>query len=328
MKNPTTFVTGAGGFIGSHLVETLLKKGFSVKALVRYNSQKNPGYLSEIPPPLRKNLEVVFGNVENADRMITLTQGIDRLFHLAALIGIPYSFEAPECYIKTNILGTMNVLQAALKNRIKQTIVTSTSEVYGTAQFTPITLAHPLLAQSPYAASKIAADKLAESYANSYNLPVAIVRPFNTFGPRQSLRAVIPTIIAQALNEKEIRLGELTPIRDMNFVQNTVDGFLACMNKGIFDGRVYQLASGVGKSVEEIAREILDVLGKKNKIVSEISRVRPKKSEVRVLLGSYEDAETQLGWKPGITFRMGIKKTINWFEKNFFRFSDTKSYSL
>lgn len=326
LKGRKIVVTGAGGFIGSHLTALLLERGAKVRALVRYNSSSNPGFLSEIPGHLHKNLDIVFGNVEDQKSVQELISGTEWVFHLAALIGIPYSYQAPSSYLHTNVLGTHQVLEAALGARVKKVMITSTSEVYGTALRTPMDESHPLQAQSPYAASKIAADVLAQSYARSFELPVVIVRPFNTFGPRQSMRAVIPTIMMQTLSGKEIRLGDLTPVRDLNFVENTIEGFLACAESGIPDGRVYNLATGKGHTIGEVANAILKIAGKRLPIVCEATRMRPRASEVRQLIGDARRACDELNWKPRQSLIGGLEKTWEWLVANRHRYPDGKTY--
>jgi len=308
-------VTGAGGFIGSHLCEGLLREGAAVCALVRYNSRSDEGWLADLPASLRKRLTVVQGDVRDEAQMRQFLEPVTVVFHLAALIGIPYSYQAPASYLATNAQGTLNILEAARRNRLERVIVTSTSEVYGTAQHTPMDETHPLEAQSPYAASKIAADMLAVSYARSFNLPLTLVRPFNTFGPRQSLRAVLPTIITQALAGKEIVLGDTTPVRDLNFVANTVAGFLAAAQAERQDGQVFNLASGEGRSIAQVVTEIGEILDRPLRVVKDRQRIRPSRSEVRLLIGDATRAREDLGWKPRVSFRDGLVRTIEWFRK-------------
>ncbi len=327
LKGRRVVVTGAGGFIGSHLVEGLLAQGAFVKALVRYNSRSDIGFLKDIPRSANNRLEIVLGNVEDSNAVIRLLEGADYVFHLAALIGIPYSYEAPQSYISTNVTGTLNVLEAARMHHIKRILITSTSEVYGTAMKTPMDESHPLQPQSPYSATKISADMLAGSFARSFGLPVVIVRPFNTFGPRQSMRAVIPTIMVQCLRGNETRLGDLTPVRDLNYVGNTVDGFIACALRGVPDGRAYNLASGEGHSIKEVVQEIFKLSGRKGKILQEEGRFRPEYSEVRVLIGDSSRAQAELEWSPKVTFKEGLKKTFNWVKNNLSIFPSEKNYT-
>ena len=314
-KGMKVAVTGAGGFIGSHLVEALLKEGAQVKALVRYTSRGDNGWLDEFRKTAGPALEIVPGDVHDQQGIMRFVEGCERVFHLAALIAIPYSYEWPGSYIETNVVGGFNVLEAARVHKVNRVIFTSTSEVYGTALYTPMDETHPLQTQSPYAASKAASDLLAASYARSFELPVVVVRPFNTFGPRQSLRAVIPTIIAQALSGNEVFLGDTTPVRDLNFVADTVAGFLACAERATPDGRVYNLASGVGVSIGDVVARVGQILGKSLKIVSDPRRRRPDASEVRCLIGAAKRAETDCGWKSAISLEEGLQQAIRWWEK-------------
>ena len=316
-------ITGAGGFIGSHLTEALLQKGANVKALVRYNSKSDAGWLKHIE---HKNLQLCFGDVTDAAMMNEFLGDVDCVFHLAALIGIPYSYHAPQSYINSNVSGTLNILQAAANNKLSRIILTSTSEVYGTAQFTPMPETHPLQAQSPYSASKIAADMLGISFARSFGLPVTLVRPFNTFGPRQSMRAVIPTIIVQALTGKSIQLGNLTPVRDFNFVADTASGFIAAAERGKTGGDVYNLATGNGISIEETAKLVLRLCNSSAKLVNQSERTRKKGSEVEKLIGDATLAGNELGWKPEHSFENGLQKTIEWIEQNLDKFPESDLY--
>jgi len=315
-------VTGAGGFIGSHLVEDLLAAGYRVRALVHYNAAATRGHLEEVFAGLaaeaRQRLEIVAGDVCDARCVRDLVRGADAVFHLAALIGIPYSYAAPQSYVNTNIVGTLNVLEGCRDAGVPRLLHTSTSEVYGSALTTPMDETHPLQAQSPYSASKIAADKLAESYFLSFATPVTIVRPFNTFGPRQSLRAVIPTIIAQALSKDvpAIRLGSLDPVRDLTYVHDTARAFRmiaeAPAEKVI--GVTYNLGVGRGISVGSLAQVILDVLDVKKPIEADDSRARPAASEVRLLVSDNRRIKREIGWKPETNLHDGIKATAKWME--------------
>ncbi len=316
-KNLRVFVTGAGGFIASHLVEALVREGAKVRALVRYTSRGNWGNLEQLAPEIRDSVEVVLGDVRDPQFVRSHVQGCEVIFHLAALIGIPYSYAASESYIDTNLRGTLNILQAARELGVPRTVITSTSEVYGTARYTPIDEAHPLQAQSPYSASKIAADKLAESYHLSFALPVVTVRPFNTYGPRQSSRAVIPAIVSQLLaGADELRLGSVDPVRDLLYVEDTVRGFL---RTGVVDqavGQVFNLGTGQGISIGDLARVIMGIVGREVPIVHDAARARPEASEVRLLVAKFELARKILGWEPQVTLAVGLQKVADYISKN------------
>jgi len=305
----TIAVTGAGGFIGSHLVEALLAKGARVRALLRYNSRSDLGWLKDAAS--HPALSIIHGDIRDPFMVDSLVAGCDGVFHLAALIGIPFSYTAPQSYIETNVNGTLNVLEAARRHKVGRTILTSTSEVYGTAIYVPIDESHPLQPQSPYSASKIAADMLGRSYNCAFALPLTIVRPFNTFGPRQSLRAVIPTIIAQALQGGRIMLGDTRPVRDFNFVADTVAGFLAAAAHGAGRGEIYNLATGTGHTIGETADLIASLIGHEIEIIHESDRDRPADSEVMRLIGHASHATNDLGWKPQHSFRDGLAATID-----------------
>ena len=312
------FVTGAEGFIGSHLVEALVRSGHDVRALVQYNSFNSKGWLDSLAPEMRGQIEVVAGDVRDRSQMSYCVLGCDAVFHLAALIAIPYSYAAPQSYVDTNITGTLNILEAVRANHNARMIHTSTSEVYGSAQFVPITEDHPLQGQSPYSASKIAADQLAFSYYSSFDLPITIIRPFNTYGPRQSQRAVIPTIIAQLLAGAEtIELGSTTPTRDFNFVEDTVQGFLMAMLPEKILGQVINLGSGYEVSVGDTARLIANIMNRNVEITTSQERIRPDASEVQRLFAANERARELLNWSPKYAsldgFERGLEKTINWF---------------
>jgi NAD dependent epimerase/dehydratase len=311
----TVCVTGAGGFIGSHLTEALLREGARVRALVEYSSTQDIGWLSDIADPEHPDLEIIPGDVRDTEQMATLVDGCELVFHLAALIAIPYSYRAARSYVDTNITGSLNVLQACRDNStLERLIMTSTSEVYGTAQFVPITEAHPLTAQSPYAATKIAADQLAESFYRSYDLPVTILRPFNTYGPRQSMRAVIPTIIRQALESDRLTLGNLTPRRDFNYVGDTIQGFLkVALASDNVCGQVIQVGSGRDISIKELVTVIESLLGKTLYVKEADERYRPEKSEVFRLCAAIEKAQSLIGYQPEVSFEDGLKATIDWF---------------
>lgn len=306
-------VTGADGFIGSHLTEELVKKGYDVKAFVLYNSFNTWGWLDTLPQEIMKNVEVFAGDIRDPNGVRMAVRGVDEVFHLAALIAIPFSYHSPDSYVDTNVKGTLNVLQAARDFNIKKVMVTSTSEVYGTAQYVPIDEKHPFQGQSPYSATKIAADRLAESFYRSFGLPVAIVRPFNTFGPRQSARAVIPTIISQLLSGKEeIKLGSLTPTRDFNYVKDTVAGFIAIAESDKTVGEEINISSQQEISIGELADEIIAQINPKAKVVCDEQRLRPEKSEVNRLLGSNAKIHELTSWRQQYSFRQGIAETIEW----------------
>jgi UDP-glucose 4-epimerase len=318
MKNKKIFVTGADGFIGSHLAETLVSKGCKVKALVAYNSFGNIGWLDNINKKVKSSLEVISGDIRDKEFINTSVKGSDIIFHLASLIGIPYSYEAPQSYIDTNISGAFNIFQAGLKNNCERIISTSTSEVYGSAQKIPITENHPIQAQSPYAASKISSDHLLESFVLSYGLPALILRPFNTYGPRQSERAIISSIIRQVMDNKSkyIKIGSLTPRRDFNYVSDTVDAFLSLASlksKKIKYGEVYNAGSGISYSIKEVLKKILKITGCGKKIKVENKRIRPINSEVLNLVASSKKLNSASGWKPKVKFEDGLKKTIEWW---------------
>tara|TARA_Y100000768_G_scaffold310435_1_gene244815 strand:+ start:21732 stop:22721 length:990 start_codon:yes stop_codon:yes gene_type:complete len=327
LNNKKVFVTGAGGFIGSHLCSKLVKEGAVVTAMLHYNSRSDWSNLEFIDTEIKKSLYVVKGNIEDSSFMDLQTKGQDIIFHLAALIGIPYSYEAPLSYVKTNIQGTVNVLESARKNEIPLIINTSTSETYGTAQYTPIDELHPMQGQSPYSASKISADKLSEAYYNSFETPVITVRPFNTYGPRQSSRAVIPTIISQLLTEKNLSLGDLSPVRDFTYVEDTVDGFInaAIYNKHI--GEVINLGYGKAASIGEISKIIMEIMGINKEIISDHSRIRPKDSEVMNLISNNSKAKNLINWEPKIDLRKGLMKTIDFISNNL-DFYKTNSYNI
>ncbi|MBI4354222.1 MAG: SDR family NAD(P)-dependent oxidoreductase [Candidatus Omnitrophica bacterium] len=307
-------VTGAGGFIGSHLTERLVELGATVRAFVHYRGDGSWGWLDT--SPLKEELEVVAGDLADRDLVLQAVQGTEVVFHLAALIAIPYSYQAPSSFVQTNVVGTLNVLQAARAGGVGRVVHTSTSEVYGTAQYVPMDEAHPLQAQSPYAASKIGADKLAESFWRSYELPVVTIRPFNTFGPRQSARAIIPTIITQGLGNGTVRLGNLSPKRDLNYVSDTVEGFVLAATVPEAVGRAINLGSGRETSIGELARMILTRLGKAGAVEQEAQRLRPQGSEVERLLADTTLAQQLLGWKPAVSLEEGLRRTIEWLEEH------------
>jgi NAD dependent epimerase/dehydratase len=311
----SVLVTGAGGFIGSHLTEKLAASGYRVKAFVHYNSRNSWGWLDS--SKYRDDIEIISGDIRDADIVRHSMRDVKTAFHLAALIGIPYSYYSPEAYVDTNIKGTLNILQVARDFDVKKVIITSTSEIYGTAQFIPIAENHPINPQSPYAASKSAADLLSLSFYRSFNLPVTIIRPFNTYGPRQSARAVIPTIISQILNgNNKIQLGALSPTRDLTFVEDIVDGFISTGESLKCIGEIINLGNNSEISIGDLANMIADYLGKNIKIESTCSRKRPAKSEVERLIADNTKAKEILGWVPKYPLEKGLKKTIEWFKKN------------
>jgi len=307
-------VTGAAGFIGSHLTERLVALGANTRAFVHYNSSGSWGWLDR--SLVRDQIEVVLGDVRDRESIDVAMKKVDVVFHLAALIAIPYSYDAPLSYVRTNVEGTLNVLQSARSQSVGKIVHTSTSEVYGTARSVPISEEHPLQGQSPYSASKIGADKIAESFHLSFDLPVVTVRPFNAYGPRQSARAVIPTIVTQALSQPEIRLGNLEPTRDLNFVTDTVEGFIKAAESNNAVGEVINLGTGREISIGALAQTILETMGKKIPVVSESQRVRPENSEVERLCAENRKARELLGWQPQFSLEEGLVKTIEWLREN------------
>ncbi len=307
-------VTGADGFIGSHLTEALLAHCYRVRALAQYNSFNNWGWLEDVGS--RPGLDVVCGDVRDPEFCRSLCRGVDTVFHLAALIAIPYSYEAPDSYVDTNVRGTLNMLQAARSEAVGRIIVTSTSEVYGTAQYVPIDERHPRQPQSPYSATKIAADALAESFYRAFDLPVVIARPFNTYGPRQSARAIIPTVITQlATGAKTIKLGDLTPTRDFNYVADTAEGFIALAETPAIEGRDINIATGGEVSMGETVEAIMRLMGSDAELVLDPARLRPAKSEVNRLCGDNTLITTLTSWRPSHTLDDGLRKTIEWFTR-------------
>jgi len=312
-------VTGACGFIGSHLVEKLVKLNYNVKAFTNYNSQNSYGWIENIDSKILKNIEVIPGDIRDYEFLNKKTKRVDAIIHLAALIGIPYSYHAPRSYVDTNVTGTFNILDCAKNNHVSKIFVTSTSEVYGTAQKVPIDETHSLNAQSPYAASKIGADQLALSFNKSFGLPVTILRPFNTFGPRQSARAIIPTIISQILKSDKIKLGNLTPTRDFTYVEDTVEAFAKALKASKISGEVINIGNNFEISIKDTLEIIKEIFGKEVQLIKDKKRIRSKTSEVNRLIASTKKAQRLLKWKPQHAgkkgFRKGILKTINWFKK-------------
>ncbi|SEK43641.1 NAD dependent epimerase/dehydratase, LLPSF_EDH_00030 family [Pseudobutyrivibrio ruminis] len=310
-------VTGSDGFIGSHLVEELVKKGYEVRAFVYYNSFNNWGWLDTLPKDIMDHVEVFAGDVRDPNGVREAMKGCDAVFHLAALIAIPFSYHSPDAYVDTNIKGTLNILQAARDLGTARVLVTSTSEVYGTAQYVPIDEKHPYQGQSPYSATKIGADRLAESFYRSFDLPVTIVRPFNTFGPRQSARAVIPTIITQLLaGKEEIKLGSLTPTRDFNYVKDTAHGFIAMYESDKTIGQEINIATQKEISIGQLAEELIRQINPNAKIICDEDRLRPEKSEVNRLLGCNKKILELTDWKPQYTFEQGLAETVAFLREN------------
>ncbi len=330
MKSKKIFITGADGFIGSHLVEELIYKGYEIKALAQYNSFNNYGWLEDLDSKVKNNFEKHLGDVRDFSQISNLMKGCDIVFHLASLIGIPYSYTAPQSYIDTNITGTLNVIQSARDNEIAKIIHTSTSEVYGTAQFVPITEKHPLNGQSPYSASKIAADQIAYSFYSSYNTPVSICRPFNTYGPRQSMRAVIPNIIIQLINgNTKVKLGNINTTRDFNFIKDTVSGFIAVMKSEESIGDVFNIGSNYEIKISDVLKVISSKMKLDIKVEVDKKRIRPEISEVERLWADNSKAIKKLNWVPEYSnlsgFEKGIEETLYWFSdpKNICKYNNT-----
>lgn len=315
-KNKRVLVTGAGGFIGSHLTERMVKSGARVRCFIRYNSRGDWGQIEYLPDKIKNHLEIIMGDLKDSDALHKIVKKCDVIFHLGALIAIPYSYIHPLDFVQTNILGTVNLLNACLESGVEKFIHTSTSEVYGTAQYAPIDESHPLQGQSPYSASKISADKMAESYFRAFNLPIATIRPFNVYGPRQSARAIIPTIITQAITSGVIRLGSLHPIRDFTYVADTAEGFIKIAESNKSTGEVINIGSGKEISVGELCRKISELIGQKIKIVSDTKRIRPLKSEVERLIADNHKAKELIDWEPAVSLDKGLVETIRWIRKN------------
>lgn len=320
MSYHTILVTGSDGFIGSHLTEYLMRKGYNIRAFVYYNSFNSWGWLDESSPEIKKEIDIFAGDIRDPHGVKTAMEGCDAVLNLAALIAIPYSYHSPDMYIDTNVKGTLNVVQAARELGVKKVVQTSTSEVYGTAQFVPITEEHPLQGQSPYSASKIGADQIALSFYRSFGVPVTILRPFNTYGPRQSARAVIPTIITQIANGvRRIKLGALSPTRDFNYVKDTVRGFIAALESDAAVGEVVNIGSNYEISIGDTARLIAEIMGADIEIETDEERLRPEKSEVNRLWADNSKAKNLLGWEPEYGgrdgFKRGLAETVEWFMK-------------
>ena len=328
------FITGADGFIGSHLAARLVREGHNVRSLCQYNSFGYKGWLEDIDPEMTNNMDIRHGDVRDGDFMDDLVKGCDVIFHLAALIAIPFSYHSPRSYIDTNVTGTLNMLQASRRHNIERFVQTSTSEVYGTAQFVPITEKHPLQGQSPYSASKIAADQIAYSFFTSFQTPVTIIRPFNTYGPRQSTRAIIPTIITQlARGERNLKLGALSPTRDFNFIDDTVAGFVNTLHADNINGETINLGSNYEISIGDTVKAIARAYGTDVTVTTENKRLRPENSEVERLWACNAKARELLNWVPEYAgldgFEKGLQKTINWFidETNLAKYKE-QSYSI
>ena len=313
-------ITGAGGFIGSHLTEALVKAGAKVRVFIRYNSRDGRGNLEDLEPSLLDQIEIIAGDLRDADVIERSVKGCDAVFHLGALVGIPYSYKNPREVVETNILGTFNILTSARDHGVNRIVHTSTSEVYGSARYVPIDEAHPLQGQSPYSASKIGADKLAESFYASFDLPVVTIRPFNCYGPRQSARAIIPTLITQALACKEIRLGNTDARRDFTFVTDTVEAFMQAAQTPEAVGKVINVGSGQEISIGQLAHIIIDSIRSTAKIVVDEARIRPIHSEVNRLLADNRLAKETLGWEPRVSLEEGVKKTVAWIAAHMNRF--------
>jgi len=330
LKSKRVLITGAGGFIGSHLLERLLNEGCEVRAFVHYNSFNRWGWIDFLPKQVQKEIEIFTADIRDTNGVRTAVKGVEVVFHLAALIGIPFSYHSPDCYVDTNIKGTLNVLQACRDYGVEKVLVTSTSEVYGTAKYIPIDENHPRQPQSPYSATKIAADCIAESFYRSFDLPVVIVRPFNTYGPRQSARAVIPTIITQLLaGREEVKLGALHPTRDVVFVEDTVEGFVKIAECDKVIGEEINIATGQEISIGELAQKLINLINPESKIVTEEIRLRPEKSEVERLCGSNEKLKKLTGWIPQYSLENGLKETIAWFKnRENLKFYKPDSYNV
>lgn len=314
-KNKKVLITGAGGFIGSHLSERLVAEGAQVKVFIRYNSRGDRGMLEFVPKEVADNIEIVMGDIRDAQGIRSAVKGSEIIFHLAALTGVPYSYIHPGDVIENNIYGILNILEAAREFDFEKIVHTSTSEVYGTAQYTPVDEKHPLEARSPYSASKISADKLAESFYISFGIPVATVRPFNCYGPRQSARTIMPTIITQALKGGEVYLGATSSVKDFTFVKDTVDGFVKTAESKKSADQAINIGTGVGISIKDLADKTVKIIGKNNKIIFDAKRVRPKLSEAIEIIADNKKAKELLSWEPKISLEEGLKETIAWYEQ-------------
>jgi NAD dependent epimerase/dehydratase len=327
MTTREVLVTGAGGFIGSHLVESLVARGYTVRAFVRYNGRGDSGLLRDLSPAMRASIQVIFGDLRDSQAIFSAARGVEAIYHLGALIAIPYSYVHPRETIETNVIGTLNVLEAAREHGVGRVIHTSTSEVYGTARFVPISEEHPLQGQSPYSASKIGADKIVESFHLAFGLPTVTVRPFNTYGPRQSARAVIPTTIVQALTQPVVRLGDLRPTRDLNFVSDTVAGFLRAGEAEAAIGQTINLANRDEISIGALAEKIIAIVGRPVTIEADSARMRPANSEVFRLYGDNLRARELLGWTPQVGIDEGLRRTVAWVADHLDRY-DPQRYQV
>lgn len=330
LKNKRILVTGADGFIGSHLIEALLDEGCKLRAFVYYNSFNSWGWLDLLPKDKMDAIDVIAGDIRDPQVVEVALRGCDAVFHLAALIAIPFSYLSPDSYVDTNIKGTLNVLQASRKLGLERILITSTSEVYGTARYTPIDEYHPFQGQSPYSATKIAADRMSEAFYRSFDLPIVIVRPFNTYGPRQSARAVIPTIITQLLSgNQQIRLGNLSPTRDFNFVLDTASGFIEIAKSDRSIGMEINIATGLEISIGDLAKELIRQINSNATIVCDDQRLRPEKSEVDRLVGCNKKIRSLTSWTPKYTLEQGLAETIAWFkQKGIYERYKARSYNL
>jgi dTDP-glucose 4,6-dehydratase len=321
VQGRSVLVTGAGGFIGGHLTAALVKGGANVRAFVRYNSRNDRGTLGWFGAEVSKAVETIPGDLRDPESVSAAVRGAELVFHLGAQIAIPYSYVNPRDFFETNVLGTLNVAQAALEHRVEHVIQVSTSEVYGSARSVPITEEHPLEAQSPYSASKIGADKLMDSFHRTYGLPVTVLRPFNTYGPHQSARAIIPTVITQALGSDTLRLGSLEPRRDLTFVSDTVAGMIAAVASPGTIGRTIQLGTGEDVSVGDVVSVVAELMGKQLEVTRDEQRVRPTNSEVQRLVSDPRLARELMGWEPSVTLRDGVAQTIDWIRENLDRYA-------
>lgn len=319
-RDKEVLVTGAGGFIGSHLTERLVRLGSNVRAFVRYNSRNDQGMLQVLPKHIQEKIEVIVGDLRNPEAVREAVRGVQVVFNLAASVSIPYSYENPREVIETNLMGTLNVLNAVKEYGIEKMVQTSSSEVYGTARYSPIDEDHPLQAQSPYSASKVAADKLTESFHLSFDLPLATIRPFNTYGPRQSARAIIPTVITQALSRNQIFLGAAYPTRDFVYMDDTVNGFIKMAESPDTIGQVVNIGTGFEISIGDLADKIISLIGKEVEVVFDAERLRPQSSEVGRLIADNSKARELIGWEPKVSLDEGLKKTIEWISGSLGRY--------